>query len=313
MRYTFLVLTVGLCMLHTSVSFLTTRQQHNRSTIKNTLFASRYGPPLSPEEGLPGDEKKNDQTQEEDAVKHQFRTLLEESVATTSPDHLPKLLANNMELIVKLQGDDGTRIIQELIKEAKEEGKEQYERTIMVVDQILTFAEAFVEQASEMDSHNKKLLGKIIKTMTTKNEDALDEIMEKEKNNFSAGFLRHLEGECRRIEGAPTMTPESARLLEIIRIIQTRVLEELGSDMGEAALVLGQLMGYDNKDELLGVLDAGLTVQGREFAVEMKELTVEALEGFQSVHGGVEPELVERVTLVDQRLDNYLDETNQFQ
>ena len=93
--------------------------------------------------------------------------------------------------------------------------------------------------------------------------------MEKEKNNFSAGFLRHLEGECQRIEGAPTMTPESARLLEIIRIIQTRVLEELGSDMGEAALVLGQLMGYDNKDELLGVLDAGLTVQGREFAVEM--------------------------------------------
>lgn len=279
------------------------------------LYASRYGPPLSPDdEGLPGErrnQKKSDQ--QEQAVKTQFRNLLEEAVATSSPDHLPKLLANNMELIVKLQGDEGTRIITELIEEAKKEGQEQFERTVLVVESILTFAETFVEQATDMDNQNKKLLGKIIRTMSSKNEDALDELMEKERGNFSAGFLRHLEGECERIARAPTVTPESARLLEIIRIIQTRVLEELGSEMGEATLVLGQLMGYDNNDELLGVLEAGLTVQGREFALEMKGLTEEALNGFKSVHGGVEEELVQRVTFVDQRLCEYLDETNQFQ
>jgi hypothetical protein len=138
-------------------------------------------------------------------------------------------------------------------------------------------------------------------------------MMEDEKNNFSAGFLRHIEGECDRITSAPRASPDSAKLLELLRIIQTRVLEELGSDMGEATLVLGQLMGYDNKDELLGVLDAGLTVQGREFALEMAGLTAQALKGFQSVHDGVDPDLVERVKTVDLRLKDYLDETNQFQ
>jgi hypothetical protein len=126
-------------------------------------------------------------------------------------------------------------------------------------------------------------------------------------------FLRHIEGECFRIENAPAMTPESSRLLEIIRIIQARVVEELGKDIGEGALVLGQLMGYDDKNELLGVLDAGLTVRGALFAQEMKSLTEEALEGFGQVRGGVDLELIERVTIVDQRLAAFLNEQNRFQ
>ena len=75
--------------------------------------------------------------------------------------------------------------------------------------------------------------------------------------NFTPGFLRHLDGERARIANAPRMTPESARRLEIIRIIQARVLEELGTDLGEAAVVLGQLMGYEKEEELRAVLDAG--------------------------------------------------------
>jgi hypothetical protein len=252
-------------------------------------------------------------SQDNDQTKVRFRKLLEESAAISNPDHLPKLLANNMEVIVSLQGNEGAKIVSDLVEEAKTEGVEQFERTVMMVDTILTFAETFVEQASEIDMKHKKLLGSIIKTMTSKSEDALDELMEAEKNNFSAGFLRHIEGECDRIVGAPRASPDSAKLLELLRIIQTRVLEELGSDMGEATLVLGQLMGYDDKDELLGVLDAGLTVQGREFALEMAVLTEEALKGFQSVHDGVDPELVERVKTVDLRLKDYLEETNQFQ
>jgi plasmid stabilization system protein ParE len=255
--------------------------------------------------------------------KQKFRTLLEESLATTKADHLPRLLANNIELIMSLQyGGEGAQVISELIEEAKAEGQEQFQRTVEVAETIVTFAEDFVEQASQMDDQNKLLLGKIIKTMTFKDygddaprdrEEVLDQLMEEEKENFTPGFLRHIEGECERIANAPKMTPESARLMEILRIIQTRVLEELGQDMGEAALVLGQLMGYENKDELLGVLDAGLTVRGKDFAFEMAALTEEALGGFQRVPGGVDPELVERVTFIDRRLREFLEETDEFQ
>jgi hypothetical protein len=61
-------------------------------------------------------------------------------------------------------------------------------------------------------------------------------------------------------------------------------------------------MGYDDKNELLGVLDAGLTVRGMDFCQELKALTEETLDGFQRVNGGIDPDLVERVALIDNRL-----------
>jgi hypothetical protein len=63
-------------------------------------------------------------------------------------------------------------------------------------------------------------------------EEHLDNLMENEKARFSTGFLKHVEGECERIANAPTMTPESSRLLEMMRTIQSRVLEELGKVSG---------------------------------------------------------------------------------
>jgi len=144
-------------------------------------------------------------------------------------------------------------------------------------------------------------------------EEALDNVMKEEKKNFTTGFLRHIEGECNRIANAQKLTTESTRLLEILRLIQTRVLEELGQDLGEAALVLGQLMGYEKESELSGVLDAGLTVQGRDFALEMASLTGEALDGFKRIPGGADQELIEKVSFIDKRLQEFLNETNEFQ
>ena len=78
-------------------------------------------------------------------------------------------------------------------------------------------------------------------------------------------------------------------------------------DIGEGALVLGQLLGYDDTKERLAVLDAGLTVRGPEFAYEMVALTEEALDGFQRVPGGADPELVERVSGIQARLRHFID------
>ena len=104
------------------------------------------------------------------------------------------------------------------------------------------------------------------------------------------------------------MTRESSRLLQILLMIQARVLEELGSDIGEEALVLGQLLGYDHAKERLAILDAGLTVRGIAFATKMAELTEEALDGFTRVACGADPELVERVSEIDSRLRKFIQE-----
>mmetsp|Transcript_14030 Transcript_14030/g.22931 ORF Transcript_14030/g.22931 Transcript_14030/m.22931 type:complete len:129 (+) Transcript_14030:1041-1427(+) len=121
------------------------------------------------------------------------------------------------------------------------------------------------------------------------------------------------------IASLPTISPESAKMLEILHVIQTRILEELGKSIGEGAIVLGQLLGYDDKAERLAVLDAGLAVRGVEFARELKGLTNEALEGFEAVQqqqqdgggGGVDPELVKSVEEMDERIQLFIDKLEQ--
>ena len=100
----------------------------------------------------------------------------------------------------------------------------------------------------------------------------------------------------------------TTKMLEIMRVIQARIVEELGAHLGEGAQVLGQLLGYENSDERLAVLDAGLTVRGLEFALELKALTQEALEGFEKMAGGVDPGLLAIVAEVDVRIGEFISE-----
>ena len=308
-----------------SGSIIGTRQTAGRKespathAIQVLNMVARYGPPPS---SLNDASTFDDDDTRSSPPKKSFRIFLESCVETSSkdPNHLPKLMASNIDIIMSLHGSDGTQVIKEFLDDAKcDEGEEKYQRISEVIDVVLSFAEELVDFSIDLDDHNKHLLGEIILIMTKQDatslqkEEQLDEWLRNEKHNFTPGFLRHIEGECTRIANAPKLTRESSKLLEILRIIQTRVLEELGHDIGgEAALALGQLMGYDNDEELLGVLDAGLTVRGRDFALEMNLLTEEALNGFRKVPGGTDPGLVERVTVIDRRLKDFLDEKDHF-
>jgi len=329
------------CCCHYGRNKLELRQKRNHLSPTCLSAIPRYGPPSSAEDGdindlLPSPDGKS---QLSSTNKIEFQSLVEQVMKRSQPEHVPRLLANNIQLIMGLQGEEGAQIISSILEDAKAGGDEDddgdtYAETLQTVEMILSFAEDFVGQAQEMDANNKKLLGKIMKAMVvsendtsvpggegrtsgaddaSSREEALDRVMKEEKKNFTTGFLRHIDGECDRITNQPKVTPESAKLLEILRMIQTRVLEELGQDLGEAALVLGQLMGYEKEEELLGVLDAGLTVRGNEFAMEMASLTEEALDGFSRIPGGADPELVEKVRFIDERLQEFLNETNEFQ
>jgi hypothetical protein len=86
-------------------------------------------------------------------------------------------------------------------------------------------------------------------------------------------------------------------------------------DIGEGAIVLGQLLGYDDDSERAAVLDAGLAVRGAGFARELARLAREALGDFRAmtsspssavVAAAVDPELVRRVESIDARLRTYV-------
>lgn len=298
----------------------------------------RYGPPMDDgarvSRSKKGSVSKNDDADAERRQEMEFRSLLEKVMAVKDPQHVPSLLTKNVELVLSLSSQNGVRIVETILEETKAssaalqggEGEQAVQTVSQAIDLILTFAETFVEQASGLEDQNKKLLGKIIRKLSSNQQDNtmntlaaptitreqdLDQLLHEEREHLTAGFLRHLDGECARIANAPTMTPESARLLEILRLIQTRVLEEMvaaSGDLGEAAQVLGQLVGYASSSERQAVLEAGLTVRGPAFAEELLALTQEALEGFQRVVGGADPGLVDAVEQIDARIRRYLDD-----
>lgn len=198
-----------------------------------TLQAKHYGPP-SEEVNL----------DDIDDIKSQFTSLLH-NVMSSKEEDIPSLLTTNIDTILKAMSERD--LLEEIMEDEASTTSSTYhlEEVSDAVNTIITFVESFVEEASQMEKVYKKLLGRIFKLITpSKNnqiesednpelsidlaESELDNVLAEEKEAFTPGFLRHLEGECERIGNAKDVSPESTRMLQILRLIQTRVLEELG-------------------------------------------------------------------------------------
>ena len=180
-------------------------------------------------------------------------------------------------------------------------------------------------------------------------EEQFDNLLAMNKEAYTPGFVRYIDGECIRLESllpqslqqdrTPTTTTtvtttnttsststssneETMKMIQILRVIQTRILDEIGKEyLGEGAIVLGQLLGYDNDAERLAILDAGLAVRGYDYAIELQTLTKTALDDFSSMMNSmtkrvkeedvVDPELVRRVEIINRRIEEYIiDGTN---
>ena len=297
------------------------------------LFASRYGPIDNDNDLLDSDEATttasatSDMNDKFNSERIALRKVVESVLMVKDPQHVPSILTKNIELILScMTTEDGALLVEAVIEDFLLDQPDANTATTVLeaIDIIMTFGEEFVQHTSQIEKQNQLLLGKIIKIIASSStsfvndqellgaggpsrEEELDLLLEKERQQFTPGFLRHIENECQRIASAPSMTVESTRLLETLRIIQTRVLEEVCSnDLGEAAQVLGQIIGYDTKIERIAVLDAGLMVRGTSFAKELFGLTTEALTGFQNVVDGADPDLVDRVQQIHDHLQVYI-------
>jgi len=293
-------------------AFGTTRTPFHTSTTKtapwstSTSRKAKYGPSdAAPVE--PASEPSADQ-------KSRFIAVFDQIMNCEVREHLPSILTTNIELLLELQGEAGVNIFNQRVEEIEAAGDEEMiQRSYAAVEYIVYFLEAFVSEAKLMDDNNKQMLGKILRCMTEESggdslakQEKLDELIKNEKSNFTPGFLRHLDGECTRIANAKKMDVETTKMLEVMRVIQTRIIEELGQDLGEGAQVLGQLLGYESSEERLAVLDAGLKVRGTEFAKELKAMTEEALQGLNNVPGGADPRLVNIVREMDGRIQEFI-------
>ncbi|GKY93892.1 hypothetical protein MPSEU_000356100 [Mayamaea pseudoterrestris] len=252
----------------------------------------------------------------------------------TDPQHVPSLLTRHMEFLLSLSPSemsaclDAIRSNVTLQEEVSSQDEVDLQETEQAIDLILSFAQDFCDEAARVYDKHRNLLGRIISAMavneigvtagssgsstlpltTERREERLDELLAAERQQLTPGFLRHLSGECERIANAPRTTPDSLRLLETLRTLQARVVDEMGRDLSESAQVIMQLLNYDTKSERLAVLEAGLQVRGIDFAREILTSTEEALKGFDKVGVAADPELVERVQEIHQRTMRFLNE-----
>jgi hypothetical protein len=266
--------------------------------------AMGYGPP---ETGQP---LVNDPTPEQI---EQFQSVFYQVMNCEVREHLPSIVSGSIDVFVDLRGDTGVGLLNQQVAQVEATGDpELISRAHAAVEYIVYFIEAFIGEAKMMDDNNKRILGNIIKCMLAEEnqsmskDERLDQFMANEMQSFTPGFLRHLEGECVRLQNLQTQTPETARMGQILRVTQARVIEELGKELGEGAQVLGQLLGYETSEERIAVLDAGLQVRGVDFARELKALTEEALQGFQNTPGGVDQNLINIVAEMDYRIAEFI-------
>lgn len=323
-----------------------TSSSSSRAKLTSALFVKRYGPIDNDNDMLfEGNEATTEATSTDvsgtdemngekfNQERIALRKVVDSVLSVKDPQHVPSILTKNIELILScMTTEDGALLVEAVIEDILIDQPDANTATTVLeaIDIIMTFGEEFVQYTSQIEKQNQMLLGKIIKIMASSpsssssttttsindrvellggpsREEELDLLLENEREQFTPGFLRHIENECQRIATAPSMTVESTRLLETLRIIQTRVLEEVCSkDLGEAAQVLGQMIGYDTKMERIAVLDAGLMVRGILFAKELYELTTEALLGFQNAINGADPDLVDRVQQIHDHLQIYI-------
>jgi len=241
---------------------IATINNDNVPLLQLTMASTRnYGPR---DDQLPPSSK--DAT-ERSRLKSDFIKLIDTIINGTTPEHeFPSLFTQNIDTIMRVigynsnsnsvgaRGGGGGSLLQEIMQDEllqsnENDGNSQnrVDQISDAIDLILTFVESFVEQTKTMDDVYKQLLGKIFQSIapgasesssgitpslssssSANMENQLDNLLSTEKEAFTPGFLRHVEGECLRIASLSTISPESAKMLQILRLIQTRVLEELG-------------------------------------------------------------------------------------
>jgi hypothetical protein len=289
-------------------------------------------------------------------------------------------MASNIleDIIQQVALEDPTITLDDIItgSNMSEESGRRLDRISDSVDMILEFVENFGLVMKDTDDKYKLLLRQLFESIAPSSspsssgtsssssndnnmesssssiqsssplemEEQFDNLLAMNKEAYTPGFVRYIDGECKRLESllpqslqqvdttttTTTVTTtnttssssyeETMKMIQILRVIQTRILDELGKEyLGEGAIVLGQLLGYDNDAERLAILDAGLTVRGYDYAIELQELTKTALDDFSSMMNSmtkkvkdvVDPELVRRVEIINRRIEEYIiDSTN---
>lgn len=252
----------------TTSSFVAQHNSYGHITRPNSpssmmMMMARYGPR---DDDPQTTTSTTSNTEMNNKLKSEFTSLLHTIInATTPEEEYPSLFTQNIEMILNVIGststnEEGESLLEVIVQEDvqshsnddNDSSSKRLDQISEAVNLILSFVQTFFEQTKSIDNDYKQLLGKIFTSIAPNGgasalndegpsqkpaasaagasamENQLDNLLSSEQEAFTPGFLRHVEGECGRIASLKVISPESAKMLQILRLIQTRVLEELG-------------------------------------------------------------------------------------
>ncbi|GMH49000.1 hypothetical protein TrLO_g15505 [Triparma laevis f. longispina] len=221
------------------------------------------------------------------------RTGREEGEVTVVMDEemtrgMAEVVSRKVHVLLSMRGVEGVDLMKACIEEAGEDGG----LTSGLISFIIDFLEEFVSQSASLDSRNTQLLGSLIDFVRSNNDVAkVEEFFDGNVEELDGNFMAHLSRQEKRLLSSPSATVETAKLLDMFKVIKVLVMDAQGralSEGGDVAVIVNQLLQYDDDETRVQVMRAGLEARDAEWKQQFFEKIEEVIgetEGIKSDDG----------------------------
>ncbi|CAM9972410.1 unnamed protein product, partial [Hapterophycus canaliculatus] len=190
--------------------------------------------------------------------RQRFERIMEEVLEEEKEEELPGILTKHIDFLLSV---DVTSMTNDLIRQEPTMSRVNTLRN--AYEFIVTFLESMVESTVDVQKENQTLLRLIIEAAKI-GPDVFDKRMKKLQDRFTFEFVKYLDTEVKRLEKVERDLAEKKKkrtkpankddiptggneVLNVIRIVRTRVCAQVDLMMGEDVAVLTRMLSYDDR------------------------------------------------------------------
>ncbi|CAM9531356.1 unnamed protein product, partial [Ectocarpus fasciculatus] len=192
--------------------------------------------------------------------RQRFERIMEEVLEEEKEEELPAILSRHVDFLLSV---DVTGLTNDLIRQEPTLTRVNTLRN--AYEFIVSFLESMVESTVDVQKENQTLLRLIIEAAKTSPE-VFDKRMKNLQDRFTFEFVKYLDGEVERLEKVEKdmvekkkkrkvppekddmpMGGDGNEVLNVIRIVRTRVCAQVDLMMGEDVAVLTRMLSYDDR------------------------------------------------------------------
>ncbi|CAM9470489.1 unnamed protein product [Pylaiella littoralis] len=235
-----------------------------------------------------------------------FERIMEDVLAQEKEEELPAVLTKHIEFLLSV---DVTSLTNDLIRQ--EPTMDRVNTLRNAYEFIVTFLESMVESTVDVQKENQTVLRLIIEAAKI-GPDVFDKRMQKLQDRFTFEFVKYLDAEVERLEKVEKDLAEQKKnrktadvndppiggneVLNVIRIVRTRVCAQVDLMMGEDVAVLTRMLSYDDRFMMRAALRTVLRDKTPKEIAAFGMLVSSTLKDVVELGSGVDPVLRSKLT-----------------